>query len=102
MPRPMPPAVLIREAIEAFRDRLEEGKTFCPSDVVRHLVTDRTEWEEDTHAWRKVLPAVRRTALEMARDGQVTIYRKGKPVEPDGVKGVIRLGGIRDRPTELQ
>jgi hypothetical protein len=94
----MPPAALIRETIETFCLRQGEGKTFCPSDVARHLVTDRAEWEGEVDAWRKVLPAVRRTALEMARDGKVTIYRKGRAVEPDGVKGVIRLGGPQDTP----
>ena len=35
---------------------------------------------------------VRRVAQNLAREGRIAIYRKGKPVDPDNFKGVIRLG----------
>ncbi|CAG4909826.1 unnamed protein product [Acidocella sp. C78] len=34
---------------------------------------------------------IRRTALDLAREGSIVILRKGKVVEPDAVRGVIRL-----------
>jgi hypothetical protein len=42
-------------------------------------------------AWRSLLTPVRRAAIALARDGRVLVLRKGKPVPPEGVKGVIRL-----------
>jgi hypothetical protein len=35
---------------------------------------------------------VRRTAVRLAHQGRIVIYRKGKPVDPDDFKGVYRLG----------
>jgi hypothetical protein len=35
---------------------------------------------------------VRRTAVRLAHEGRIVIYRKGKPVDPDDFKGVYRLG----------
>ncbi len=59
------------------------GKTICPSDAAR------AERGDD---WRSVMKLVRRVAIKLARTGRIAIYRKGKPVDPETVKGVIRLG----------
>jgi len=59
------------------------GKTICPSEVAKEL---------DPENWRSLLTKVRRTAQAMAKQGEIAIYRKGKPIEPDAMKGVIRLG----------
>lgn len=59
------------------------GKTICPSDVAR------AERGDD---WRTVMKPTRRAAVKLAREGQIAIYRKGKPADPETVKGVIRLG----------
>lgn len=45
--------------------------------------------------WRSKLTAVRRAAINLALDGHIEILRKGKPVDPIGVKGVIRLRASR-------
>ncbi len=59
------------------------GKTICPSEAAR------AERGDD---WRTLMKQVRRAAQKLAREGRIAIYRKGKPVDPDQVKGVIRLG----------
>jgi len=59
------------------------GKTVCPSDAAR---------AERGEEWRSVMKPVRRVAQKLARDGRIAIYRKGKPVDPEAMKGVIRLG----------
>ena len=59
------------------------GKTICPSEVAKEL---------DPENWRSLLTKVRRTAQAMAKQGEIAIYRKGKPIELDAMKGVIRLG----------
>ena len=43
-------------------------------------------------AWHTCLGAVRRTAVALAKQGRLVIYRKGKPVDPDDFRGVYRLG----------
>lgn len=42
-------------------------------------------------AWHRYLSPIRRAADALARAGRIEILRKGKPVDPAGVKGVIRL-----------
>ncbi len=59
------------------------GKTICPSEAAR------AERGDD---WRSLMKPVRRAAQKLAREGRIAIYRKGKPVDPDNFKGVIRLG----------
>ncbi len=59
------------------------GKTICPSEAAR------AERPDD---WNSLMKPVRRAAQALAREGLITIYRKGKPVDPDKFKGVIRLG----------
>ena len=57
------------------------GKSICPSEVARALRPD----------WHSLLLAVRQAASRLALAGQIDILRKGQPVDPLGVKGVIRL-----------
>lgn len=59
------------------------GKTICPSDAAR------AELGEE---WRTLMKLIRAVAINLAKSGQITIYRKGKPVDPESFKGVIRLG----------
>jgi hypothetical protein len=61
-------------------------KSICPSEVARTLDLE----------WQKLSLAVRRAAIRLAKAGQIDILRKGRRVEPEGVKGVIRLR-IADR-----
>jgi hypothetical protein len=62
-------------------------KSICPSDVARAL----------DPSWQRLMPAVRRAAIKLAEAGRIDILRKGKPVDPQEVRGVIRL---RIRPAE--
>jgi hypothetical protein len=57
-------------------------KSICPSEVARALAPD---------AWRPLLGAVRAEALRLAAAGRIEILRKGRPVPPEAVRGVIRL-----------
>ena len=58
------------------------GKSIEPSDVAKALQPEQ---------WQRMLPKVRATALGLMRQGRLTITKKGKPVDPNAVKGVIRL-----------
>ena len=58
------------------------GKSIEPSEVARELQPEQ---------WQRMLPKVRHCALALMRQGKLTITKKGKPVDPNAFKGVIRL-----------
>jgi hypothetical protein len=72
--------------LELLADKGEKERgarrTASPEDVARAV---------DAENWRKILPQVRSTAVGLARQGRVVILRKGKPADPEGLKGVYRL-----------
>jgi hypothetical protein len=72
----------IEEAIFALLAEREPGKSIDPSEAARAV---------DAEGWRRVLPQVRATAVGLARQGRLAILRHGKPVNPDGLRGVYRL-----------
>ncbi len=57
------------------------GGSICPSEVAR---------VHGEH-WRTLMPRVRQAACALSRAGLIDVLRKGRPVDPDGVRGVIRL-----------
>jgi hypothetical protein len=61
--------------------------SICPSEVARALAPD----------WRPLLGAVRARAIVLAQAGRIEILRKGKPVQGDAVRGVIRLRAVGGR-----
>jgi hypothetical protein len=74
------------EAITAAMLRIaaERGpaKSMCPTDVARAVSAEN---------WRPLLGPVRKVAADLARQGKIEILRKGKPINPDDMRGVIRL-----------
>jgi hypothetical protein len=58
------------------------GKSIEPSDVAKELQPEQ---------WQRMLPKVKACALGLMRQGKLTITKKGKPVDPNSFKGVIRL-----------
>jgi hypothetical protein len=64
-------------------------KSICPTDAAKAFAEARGE---DDLAWRRWLTQVRSTAVGLARQGRLIIYRKGKPADPDDFRGVYRLG----------
>ncbi len=66
------------------------GKSICPSEVAQAL---------DPVQWRGLLTLVRQAAAALAQDGQLSILRKGRPVAPEDMRGVIRLA-IRPKDPE--
>jgi len=72
-------------AAEILRQTAERGadKSICPSEVARALAGDGE--------WRPLMGPVRQAAVSLSREGALEILRKGKPVAPEQVRGVIRL-----------
>lgn len=91
MPQHDAPSTAAAMTDEAIRDRIVElctargsTKSICPSEVARALAGD-----EET--WRALMKPVRRQAQRLAEEGRIDILKKGKPIAPDSIKGVIRL-----------
>ncbi len=58
------------------------GKSIEPAEVAKALQPEQ---------WQRMLPKVKATALGLMRQGRLTITKKGKPIDPAQMKGVIRL-----------
>ncbi len=73
------------QAIEAAVLRLVQArgpdKSICPSEAAREVAAE----------WQPLMGPVRRVAIRLAQAGRIEILRKGKPVDPEAVRGVIRL-----------
>jgi Protein of unknown function (DUF3253) len=49
----------------------------------------------DGAGWRRLLGPVRRVAAQLAREGRIEVIRKGRPIAPEEIRGVIRLRAAR-------
>lgn len=58
------------------------GKSIEPAEVAKALQPEQ---------WQRMLPKVKAIALGLMRQGRLTITKKGKPIDPVQMKGVIRL-----------
>jgi hypothetical protein len=67
-----------------LRTARERGpfKTTCPSEIAREL------FPED---WRNHMDEVRAVAIELHEKGKVLLTQKGKVIDPDHIKGPIRI-----------
>ncbi|CAN5229644.1 hypothetical protein BH11PSE4_BH11PSE4_20190 [soil metagenome] len=74
----------------SFEDSLLDALTRAGSGTlsppeIAHLMAPGGDW----HA---LLMPIRRAAVTLALAGRLTIYRKGKPADPNDFRGVYRLG----------
>ena len=77
----MKPEAEIAATILRMVEARGADKSICPSEVARALEP----------VWQPLMASVRRAAIGLALAGRIHILRKGKPVEPGDVRGVIRL-----------
>ncbi|MBA3357873.1 MAG: DUF3253 domain-containing protein [Thermoleophilaceae bacterium] len=73
----------ISSKIDELLSKREEGRTICPSEVARAL---------GGADWRELMQPVREVAATRAERGELTVTRKGLPVDPENPGGPIRLG----------
>ena len=86
----MPDEKLLPNIILALTDAAGPTGSISPTDAA-HAVARAAGTDSNPDAWHQYLSAVRRAAIRLALEGRIDILRKGKPVPPEGVKGVIRL-----------
>ena len=76
---------------------LPAGKSLSPEAIARMVAEGRHKSAGKSeavpaNAWRRYLHPVKQQALNLARQGRITILRKGKPADPHApIKGVIRI-----------
>jgi hypothetical protein len=77
------PAPSLETALLAALGRIS-GKTLSAPELAQQISTEAD--------WHTLLVPIRRTAIKLALDGRLIIYRKGKPADPNDFRGVYRLG----------
>lgn len=80
----------IAEKILELLTAAEPNTSLTPEEMARAVAETRRKPSDPADLWRRYLPAVKQQALHLARNGQLIVLRKGKPVEPKSAKGVIR------------
>jgi hypothetical protein len=73
---------LIEETIAALLSQVREGESISPNDVAKTL---------DAENWRRELPKIRAVIVGMTRQGRLEMLRKGRPTEPEEVRGIYRI-----------
>lgn len=74
----------IRASIRELLSERADSATVCPSEVARAV---------KPQGWRALMPLVRDVAREMAREGDVVVTQKGKPLPLDEAwRGPVRFG----------
>jgi hypothetical protein len=77
MPGNSIPQTILTMAAERAPD-----KTVCPSEIARALFPTN---------WRKHMQDIRDAAVELQKDGKITMTQKGQPVDDGNIKGPIRI-----------
>jgi Protein of unknown function (DUF3253) len=72
----------IESTILELLSRRGPGKSICPSDAARLL---------NSNGWQKLMEPTRAAARRLVAEGRIVITQRGKIVDPDHVKGAIRL-----------
>ena len=73
---------LIEETLLGILSQVRDGESISPNDVAKAV---------NAEEWRRELPKVRGVIIGLARQGKLEVLRKGKPIEPEGFKGVYRV-----------
>lgn len=65
-------------------EKINGPKSVAPREIAE-------AYTKDGEDWRKILPVIKRTAIQLESENLLTFLRKGKPVPSRGLKGVYRL-----------
>ncbi|MFJ2738257.1 DUF3253 domain-containing protein [Streptomyces sp. NPDC087440] len=75
----------LERAILDLLDQRAPAATICPSDAARAV------YQGEDDGWRALMEPVRRAARRLAAAGEVEITRSGRPVDPEDIRGPIRI-----------
>ncbi|MGA9659477.1 MAG: DUF3253 domain-containing protein [Asticcacaulis sp.] len=82
----------IEETLLGLLSQVRDGESISPNDAAKAI---------DAEGWRRELPKVRAVIIRLAREGRIEVLRKGKPVEPEGFKGVYRVRLAPPKPADV-
>lgn len=74
----------IQRTMFSLLERRAPSSSVCPSDVARALAGEE-------HAWRALMPAVRRVAAALAAKGMLRVTRGSDEVDATSRGGPVRL-----------
>lgn len=75
----------IRDVLLLMAVESPAGKSIGPDAVARAIAG------KDEKVWRRLMKPIKDEAVRLAKDGKVILVRKGKPVDPDRVRGLYRI-----------
>ena len=87
----------IMALLSQVRDEKSTSPSISPNDVARLLQSEKG----DPLRWQNQLPKVKAVAVGLARQGRLDLLRKGKPVDPNGIKGLYRIRLAEITPSEI-
>ncbi|WP_417317140.1 DUF3253 domain-containing protein [Emcibacter sp.] len=77
--------------ISYIMEAIEDGKTASPRDIAIMISNDRAPKEAPQDYWRKYMLAVKQQAKHLARKGRISILRRGEPIDPEKMKGLVKF-----------
>lgn len=72
-------------------DAVADGKAVSPNDIAIKIAKDRAKDSDPDDQWRKYMLAVKQQAKSLARAGRISILRRGKPIDPNKMKGLVKF-----------
>ncbi len=72
-------------------EALADGGPKSPERVASHVAAGKKSPGGKEKHWRQYFQAVKQQALHLARNGRLEIVRKGKVVDPNDFKGIVRF-----------
>lgn len=75
----------IRDVLLLLASESPSGKPIGP-DAIARAIAGKNE-----KVWRRLMKPIKDEAVRLAKDGKVVLVRKGKPVDPDRIRGLYRI-----------
>lgn len=75
----------IRDVLLLMAAESPSGKPIGPDAIARAIAG------KDEKVWRRLMKPIKDEAVRLAKDGKVILVRKGKPVDPDRIRGLYRI-----------
>lgn len=72
-------------------EAIADGAHVSPNDIAIKIAKDRAKDSDPDDQWRKYMLAVKQQAKSLARSGRISILRRGKPIDPNKMKGLVKF-----------
>ena len=72
-------------------DAIADGSAVSPNDIAIKISKDRSKDSDPEDIWRKYMLAVKQQAKYLAREGRISILRRGKVIDPNKMKGLVKF-----------